>query len=89
MLIMSERRTNSGKMRNFEVDDFDSIPLRSRAPIIDRYPPPKTTIAAILLLLGGIIFICLGASILWSNLLSHGKDRGWALFILGAISKHF
>jgi hypothetical protein len=87
---MTERRSGSNKMKNFEIstsiDEIDFVP-RDRVPLLPRYPPPKTTIAAALLLVGGCIFIAIGLSILLSSLLSHGKDRGIALLVLGGISK--
>lgn len=87
---MSERRSNSGsgKIRSGEAvgDEIDFIP-RYRAPLLVPSPPPKTTIAAITLLLGGILFLSLGASFMWSHAFSHGKDRGLPLLILGSISK--
>jgi hypothetical protein len=60
---------------------------RDRQPLLTRYPPPKTTLAAFLLTLGGIIFLSLGFSMLYSNLFTHGKDKGLALIVLGGISK--
>jgi len=86
---MSERRSNSGKARSAEVtttgDEVDFIP-RYRAPLLSQSPPPKTTIAAIVFLLGGILFLSLGASMMWSHTFTHGKDRGLPLLILGSIS---
>lgn len=71
---------------SFAEEDFQP---RERVPLLPRYPPPKTTIAAVLLLFGGIIFVSLGLSILYTNLLSSGrKDRGLALIILGSLSKY-
>lgn len=83
---MAERR--SSKMSSMEIagDNLDYEP-RVRRPLIRPYPPTKTTIAAGLLLLGGIIFITVGLSILFSRILAHGKDRGLAMIILGSISK--
>lgn len=71
---------------SFAEEDFQP---RERVPLLPRYPPPKTTIAAVLLLVGGIVFVSLGLSILYTNLLSSGrKDRGLALIILGSLSKY-
>eukprot|EP01040_Poterioochromonas_malhamensis_P002915 gene2915-3100_t len=68
---------------SFAEEDFQP---RERVPLLPRYPPPKTTIAAVLLLVGGIVFVSLGLSILYTNLLSSGrKDRGLALIILGSL----
>lgn len=68
---------------SFAEEDFQP---RERVPLLPRYPPPKTTIAAVLLLVGGIFFVSLGLSILYTNLLSSGrKDRGLALIILGSL----
>ena len=86
---MAERRnTSSAKLRGMELgsDEYDYEP-RMRAPLLVRGPPPKTTIAAVVFLLGGIIFLSLGFSILFSSIISHGKDRGIALIVLGGISK--
>ncbi len=87
---MAERRnSSSGKLRPLEVfgsDEVDYIP-RMRTPLLNRNPPPKTTIAAVLMLLGGIICISIGLSIMFSNVISHGKDRGVAILVLGGLSK--
>lgn len=64
--------------------DYES---RLRRSLIRPYPPTKTTIVAGLLFFGGIIFITLGLSILFSHILARGKDRGLAMIILGSISK--
>jgi hypothetical protein len=88
----------SQRLRQFEIereerqkrassDNFDDFQPRERYPLIPRYPPPRTTIAAVLLTIGGIVFISLGLSVLFSHLLTHGRDRGLALLILGCISK--
>lgn len=79
-------RKERNKNRIDEDSEYDYEP-RIRYPIIPRTPPPKTTLAAIIFTVLGLIFLSLGLSILYSNLLSHGKDRGLALIILGSISK--
>ena len=87
---MAERRnTSSGKLRPLEVfgaDEVDYIP-RMRTPLLNRNPPPKTTIAAAIMLIGGIICISIGLSIMFSNVITHGKDRGVAILVLGGLSK--
>ena len=87
---MAERRSNSSaKLRSMEVglDEIDYEP-RMRTSLLVRSPPPKTTIAAVIFLVGGITFLSLGLSILFSSLISHGKDRGIALIVLGGLSKY-
>lgn len=85
---MTERRNLSSRMNSMDIgpDSVDFEP-RVRRPLIAQYPPLKTTIAAVVLLLGGIIFLSLGLSIMFSSLISHGKDRGLAMVILGGLSK--
>jgi hypothetical protein len=86
---MAER---SRRMQNFEVSssngDDDLRPaIRYRSSLVRRNLPPKTTLAAILLLVFGIIFLCIGANILWNHLIYNGKDKGLAILLLGGISK--
>jgi hypothetical protein len=82
----AQKHSSGNTYEDHSSDDFQP---RDRRPLLTRYPPPKTTIAAFLLTLGGIIFLSLGFSILYSHLLTHGKDKGLALIILGGISKMF
>lgn len=85
--INKASRTTSRNTDGSLAEDSEDFQPRERLPLLPRYPPPKTTIAAVLLLVGGIIFVSLGLSVLYSNLLTSGKDRGLALLILGSISK--
>lgn len=75
-------------MRPAEIDSYDDYLIYGRTPDSRRAFPIKTAIAGAILLIGGIIFLSLGLSIVFSSLLSHGKDRGVLFLVLGGISKH-
>ena len=75
-------------MEVYGADEADYVP-RMRTPLLNRNPPPKTTIAAIIMLIGGIVCISVGLSIMFSNVITHGKDRGVAILVLGGLSKFF
>jgi hypothetical protein len=73
-------------MKSAEIDDYDDL-IRGRSAYVRRHMPVKTLIVAIVMLLGGIIFLSLGFSIVASGKFSHGKDRGITFFVLGGLSK--
>lgn len=68
-----------------DADDVYRYTPRNRAPLVARTPPIKTTLVAIFLFIGGTFFICFGLSVLFSNVLTHGKDRGAYLIVLGGV----
>lgn len=49
-------------------------------------PPPKTTFAALFMLIGGIIFLLTGLYVYFADLRKE-SDRGFAMFVLGLLSK--
>ena len=97
---MAERRKTaeqmsiqSNKNNNIENNKDDgninlNPSLRYRLPIIQRYPPFKTTIAACIFFIGGLFFLSFGLSVFYSNIFKDGHDRGLAMIILGALSKY-
>eukprot|EP00981_Chlorochromonas_danica_P013783 scaffold6852_cov215-Ochromonas_danica.AAC.20 len=69
-------------MRPAEIDSYDEYLVAGRPP--RKRFPIRTTIAGVVLFLGGIIFLAVGLSIMFSSTRSHGKDRGTLLVILGS-----
>eukprot|EP01039_Chlorochromonas_danica_P000804 gene804-873_t len=70
-------------MRPAEIDSYDEYLVAGRPP--RKRFPIRTTIAGVVLFLGGIIFLAVGLSIMFSSTRSHGKDRGTLLVILGSV----
>jgi hypothetical protein len=66
-------------------DDEYLLRHRPRLATINRYPPPKTTLAAITLLLVGSTLLITGFVVFFQN--REGNDRGLPIFILGFISE--
>lgn len=81
------RRPVSSSMNPVEITSYDDYLIQGRSPYTQRRFPMKTFIVGAALLIGGIIFLSLGLSIVFSSTLSHGKDRGLLFLILGGISK--
>lgn len=86
--VMSSRKKGS-ELQEMQIgsDTQDLLRPRARAPLIVRYPPPKTTIVAFLLFIVGLFFLCFGVSVFFSHIMSHGQDRGIAMIVLGGLSK--
>ncbi|RYH27260.1 hypothetical protein EON65_13605 [archaeon] len=75
-------------MQPAEISSYDDYVISGRTPLRGRRQLPiKTTLAAAVMLIGGIVLISVGLSIVLSSWLSHGKDRGVLLLVLGGISK--
>eukprot|EP01031_Cornospumella_fuschlensis_P024428 gene24428-29527_t len=83
-----KRYSSPSSMQPAEISSYDDYVIEGRTPLRGRKQLPiKTTIAAIVMLIAGIVLISVGLSILLSSWLSHGKDRGVLLVVLGGISK--
>ena len=80
-------RKKSGDLQNMQIGDNEALNPRTRAPLLTRYPPPKTTICGCFLFTGGLFFLCFGLSVLLTHIMKHGQDRGIAMIVLGGLSK--
>ena len=81
-------RKKSGDFQGMQIGgDAELLTPRTRSPLINRYPPPKTTLCGAVLCIGGLFFLCFGISVLFTHIMSHGQDRGIAMIVLGGLSK--
>ena len=88
MQQMSIQQSNNNDNDRNKDNNINLNPsLRYRLPIIQRYPPFKTTIAAFIFFIGGLFFLSFGLSVFFSHIFKSGHDRGLAMIILGALSK--
>lgn len=83
---MNSRRKD-GDLKGMQIGDTELLTPRQRAPLINRYPPPKTTMCGFFLFIGGLFFLCFGFSVLFTHIMKHGQDRGIAMIVLGGLSK--
>jgi hypothetical protein len=84
---MSIRFKSGEPMHNMNIDGQEDLAPRRRAPLITRYPPPKTTACGLVLLIGGIFFLTFGLTVFYTNLINNGHDSGIAMIVLGGLSK--
>jgi hypothetical protein len=85
VLDMNARR-KSGEFGNMQIGEPDTLTPRPRAPLINRYPPPKTALCGFFLFIIGLFFLCFGISVFYTHLMSHGQDKGIAMMVLGGLS---